>query len=1250
MSTPTPILPAALMVPMAVEALVINPYVRSWPHTNWRQFTPNWEGFARSGTPPFSTSGYSELTAANDGVYLHWAVPKAFTSATVPETKDPSEPSIAFSYAPNRWLVMRLAPPANGTRALAAWVIQSDYLVSNSSNATPAGSSPYVQPFTSAAGQLVPATVGTHIELARYTGDLTSEATSLFLTAAGPGDVSFAAYQPGLTDVFSFFDASLGSTDAVAPLGSYDYLVMGWISDPAGDPLAPPAQGSTSSTSSTDWTNLLASLDWTLLAGPTAPGQSIPATVSTTICHGAVLGVAWPGESTTAGPASSAPDPTTCTVVVGSTPLDALCTQIQSSGPSGAAYERHLQALLTGMLPSVATPSGRVRIDEAVERARFGSTHGGTLWTVAPAPIVGMPSPSTVVTLTPALQAKLDALNAAQAKLDAHARELAAAQFDLYGTWWKNLQASNFIDPYAPPEGLTAAEWATVTNYLTGQLVDSSSSPDSDSTLLTEASALQTKVQALATKVTSAQSQLETALGTAYALKPAPWPRFYQPADPAVLVQGVPPGTKYGENASYTEGCLQCRYSSQLIAGLQYSPTLPLTVAQLGSVLPLPSNSALPGSIVTLAQALLVETFFLNPANAPLVAQQVGASVDAATLAADMSPTATDLLGTAPAPIGFVATWRQPFTPLYLDWTVEFVPTPLTQMSGWTFDGDDYAFSGTVDATQNTGYSGRALLTPHAADIFRQRVEHYITQAGASADPDLKKLLARLAATGALDTPAMLTQTLSGLGTMQLLQDPSPNYPPDSTVASVVGYQFQAVPGTDAIADLDMRSAPQYFFPVRAGWIRFTRLEVLDCFGQCVNLLAGNGNTSGIAGDPHYFLPITAPELTPDSGTTLAKLGQAGNWVKLAPRILQTARLDLTLLPAAASAAPGSNPVHGWLVPNHLDQSVAVYDATGVLLGEIVSLLDTTTGTATTAAWQPAPASGANPPPAAPSDITDPTLQNVVAGLVAASADGAAFQDFMDVIDETQWSADPLGGRADANLSVLMGLPLAVVEVQLQLSLEGGPAQDQSFTNTYNVANGDAPNTENLLTQSFSVRLGDLQRGDDGVIGYFTNSGASGFATFNSVLDPTTVDADAAASTYIQPIGGANANYLSLTAGAAGAITVPVLFDPRGSIHAVSGVHPVAKVALDAAFVTAPEAAMALTFRTGPLLTDPATIRMPRPAENNGGWSWLGYQTDSSGVGSYGTMPIIAANQTARLGDAPGINEGWLQFTPQSQP
>ena len=104
-----------------------------------------------------------------------------------------------------------------------------------------------------------------------------------------------------------------------------------------------------------------------------------------------------------------------------------------------------------------------------------------------------------------------------------------------------------------------------------------------------------------------------------------------------------------------------------------------------------------------------------------------------------------------------------------------------------------------------------------------------------------------------------------------------------------------------------------------------------------------------------------------------------------------------------------------------------------------------------------------------------------------------------------------------------------------------------------------------------------------------------------------------------------------------------VLLDPMGSMHATSGVLPVAEMRLPAVFWSATLAQMAVSFRIGPVLTDPASVRLPLPVERNGVWSWVW----QSAPGTYQPSGIVAASAEARLqGDPPHLMEGWLFLTP----
>jgi hypothetical protein len=327
--------------------------------------------------------------------------------------------------------------------------------------------------------------------------------------------------------------------------------------------------------------------------------------------------------------------------------------------------------------------------------------------------------------------------------------------------------------------------------------------------------------------------------------------------------------------------------------------------------------------------------------------------------------------------------------------------------------------------------------------------------------------------------------------------------------------------------------------------------------------------------------------------------------------------------------------VCGWLLPNHLDRSIAGYDAAGNPLGELLVLAD---ANGERVRWLPAP-DVANP-------ITDPAQianRHFSAALSAFTATSggippalqvAAFRAFYTSIDETLWMVDPPGGQADHDLAVLLGRPLAVVRAQIQFELYGRPAVNQSWRDT--LQNLDA----GLTTFTFPIQLGSTELLDDGLIGYFTGDT---YTTFNAVHPSAT-----ATSPYVAPI--APGNYLSLPFNYPAYTTqdLTLLLDPRANVHATTGLLPTATLQLPAQFYAAALARMAVTFRTGPVLTQPETIRLPYPAEQHGTWRWV--RRTGTGPTDWEIDPIVPANAQARLADTPPhLMDGWLKFIPRTE-
>ena len=115
----------------------------------------------------------------------------------------------------------------------------------------------------------------------------------------------------------------------------------------------------------------------------------------------------------------------------------------------------------------------------------------------------------------------------------------------------------------------------------------------------------------------------------------------------------------------------------------------------------------------------------------------------------------------------------------------------------------------------------------------------------------------------------------------------------------------------------------------------FAELRLYDEFGRMLNIIESTSG-SGLF-DFKNFPLIVDGALQPDSKV---KSAQDVNAVaQLPPRLLQHARLDLTLLDGIDDSKvlgldPGVNPICGWILPNHLDNSLLLYAPAGQSLGE----------------------------------------------------------------------------------------------------------------------------------------------------------------------------------------------------------------------------------------------------------------------------------------------------------------------------
>jgi hypothetical protein len=1174
------------------------------------RFSPDYTRLRELRSPlpdPFETG----QLAPDPGIHLHWALPDALTHGRPPretgaaggdahkagdaQSTNGTTP-IAFPAVPNRWLIARLAPAGAVVARCTVWVLRSDWWEPDPDSKVAQGvsGSAFLQPYSPPevlAGSLPEvklAALGKIYRLEEWVAT-TDPGGQTFLRAVGPGNVAFAAYEPFGRDVFAFVDRDVPTVEE----GAFSYLVAGWHADLGDDPMS----GVNPSDRSRNLVAVLDELGWMI---PGFDPEHPPAPPTRTLYHATVLGVRWPAKAAPNGGI----DTGQIRVAIANTTVDAFAALVEAEGlalgkgdktwqAAGASLAELVQAAMHDALACYGTPGGSTQIAQRIHEASFGSSPGGTVWEVVAATGENVAPPALTAAQETAIASALAELNAAQLAADEAALVLGGSQQALYAAWLKLGRANTWV-------GAKPAPWTVA------QDPDGEGWKSFKEELARLYETLTASVKAAAKKLDAAHSKLpdptESQKATAWAdenwslaafdkatkpledhgltLKPSSRPGFWHPTDPVLLISAAGRTDKHG-----ADGKLRCRLATQRLTGLK--------LADGSEVAPkAPPAAAAPALLggghpsIPAVDGLLLEWYLTDPANAAELAA-AEKKEPAAIAAAATDP--NKWLGTPP-PQFAVGPWTQAWSPLFLEWQVRYYPSSKgTPLAGWTFDGENYCWDGTGAEPEPLTYAGRGVMAPQLPDLFLSKVAGTLKE---RLGDDAETIAETIGAWDLLSvTLGGLTDQLVGRGTYEA-------FPPPPELAEIMRRSPQPPqPGT-------LR-----FLPVRGGLLQIEKLQVIDAFGQVLDLTQ--------TGDERGFAPLPGPELRPDDPHAAEELGHGT--VQLPPRIVQPARLDVRFIES------DGNPVCGWLLPNHLDSAIAVYDERGAMLGEIVPPAQ--------GGWRSRPGGGGK----ASDAIANAVLRQVVAGILASGE----LEDVLQVVDETLWTIDPLGDRKDHFLSVLVGRPLAVAQATFALELMGEPFINQSWGATLNL-NARPPTWQRdeagIRDVAFPVRLGSINLRTDGLIGYYATAGANAYGTLYAVHVPAEMTAKS-----ITPImtAGRYQGGLSLKP-AADPLTLTLIIDPRAGVTAWSGIIPATKATLPAQLVEDFMAQLRVTFRTGPVLADAQGPRLALPGRKQDAWSWV----QGSDYRGWTTSPLQNADDRARLPDAPlTLREGWLELT-----
>ena len=215
------------------------------------------------------------------------------------------------------------------------------------------------------------------------------------------------------------------------------------------------------------------------------------------------------------------------------------------------------------------------------------------------------------------------------------------------------------------------------------------------------------------------------------------------------------------------------------------------------------------------------------------------------------------------------------------------------------------------------------------------------------------------------------------------------------------------------------------FLPIRSGVMKINKLYLVDTFGQVLDV------------SPTSILPSETLTISRNvtSSVTISPEQDTG-YVYLAPRVTQPARLNFRWLAADPGMLnspdepemndhPSTSPVCGWLIPNHLDDSLMVYDAQGVALGSILQ----------TAAWEPAPGTVNR---VRLSAIPNPHLRQLATYLSTFSQQNSGYwPHFLTALNYALENIEPASYAQHEALALLIGRPISRGAGLAQLTVAG---------------------------------------------------------------------------------------------------------------------------------------------------------------------------------------------------------------------
>lgn len=1229
-----------LMVPMDVQALVVP--------ASGAELTVAVRGDSTDAAP------FAPGVARAAGVHVHWALPDALLRGE-PSARDANGQSeeLTLPALPDRWVVLRLLRPRGIKRAhVRGWVI----------NARTKQTLP-MESFSGIFPDPVPADVLTRLD------------------AGFGGSLSWTASYNASAGRFGFHDplSDLPLSTTIAPQGLHDdaaaYVVAGWWTDIELDPVGA-GEGLLA------FGRRLDSLGWSVvddalktvmnadrarrdainksvgLASPVesvqieyAPGVgatiskkvfgpvadvavpikgasqivlATPAPTFATMLHGSIFGVPTTGAATLA---DDRPTRSAVSIALGQDVDDVVAAfgagVLGSSEADRESAEKLTAAFTSDLLDRIATADGIADLAEREHRDGFDSR---------PGPALPGAKPDRFIVS--------DAASANPLNMGRKGRGAAAQGANISS----KLQWIGSLDRIASSKGSKKGREAA---HRAGRTAASSSQPTGPA----------------AREVT----------------RPAPREFFTQA--PIIALRGVKPNLRHHGDLRFEGGeSMRCRYAGESVTELT-------GVAKASDVLPSLGSGAIPEEVLPIAR----ESILLDPFCMPWLTEvltlgmpreyakavttryvgemarlygttgtydgtsHLGEARSSAPrsawsdvsvrqrrmdqeISAELAAFALTK-GTQPSPVA-ITTWRQPWVPMWVEWRVQLDGD--SSLAGWALGDLDYERAGAAaPPTVSRTISGRNTINTGVAEAMHAGITRWLEA----------EVLRDAAGTGVL--AAGDQSALDRLG--DFLE------PLDIASASLDGIREQML-GIDYVGQLplDTPAAGQQPKAIAAalpiaffgGTLRLDAMRVVDTFGRTLDL------------DVSRFSTTRSLEVAGKSSsiTLRPRALHVARWVMRFVGAPDEGATDPSLRPDAfidqVTPAAMVNPVAGFLLPDHMDESLEVFATDGTPIGELSH--DAISGAVM---WEAAPGRPVAPDagPFTGLSTSQAPIADVAAGVLLADVAArsgttppvtSSLSAMLRAIDTTLWTVDTYAALGSPSVAGLVGRPVAVVRATVRLDMP----DDTGEVTAGHVGGADARRAIFAAVRDMHLpfRLGALERSDDALLGFYLGDDFAhlhvvdkvvlGLAPASGRLQGALGQLGATIDTTPVPIAHPYVvaeDELWVRPGQEIALTLLML--PAGKLHLTSGLLPRKSMSLAEDWVGPGMKALSPSVRVGPVLVDPSEIRLPLIRA-------LGPRqrfTRRTGPLTWRDDPIKAATMSAYLPRMPHeAQEGWVRVAP----